>query len=79
MWTSCAMYEISGVTTTGELRHMFILLAIKDRVSPPAPLPEFSPPSLMSEKVDCFLPSREDMKVVQSDRRCLLLEYCVTI
>ena len=28
----------------GELRHMFSLLAIKARISPPAPLPQFSPP-----------------------------------
>eukprot|EP00731_Ephydatia_muelleri_P022105 Em0014g696a len=42
------------------------------RISPPAPLPEFSPPSLMSVTVDCFLPSREDMKVVQSDMEVLV-------
>ena len=42
----------------GELRHMFSLRAIKARISPPAPLPKFSPTSLMSEKVDCFLPSQ---------------------
>eukprot|EP00731_Ephydatia_muelleri_P013473 Em0007g783a len=41
-------------------------------ISPPASLPEFSPPSLMIEKVDCFLPSREDMKVVQSDMEVLV-------
>ena len=52
--------------------HMFSLLAIKDPISPPAPLPEFSPPSLMSETVDCFLPSQEDMKVVQSDMEVLV-------
>ena len=33
---------------------MFSLLAIKARISPPAPLPEFSPPSLMSHHLDCF-------------------------
>ena len=41
----------------GELRYMFSLLAIKARISPLAPLPEFSPPSLMSHCLDCFLPS----------------------
>ena len=56
----------------GQLRHMFSLFAIKDHISPPAPLPEFSPPSLMSETVDCFLPSRENMKVVQSDMEVLV-------
>ncbi|KAL5509486.1 hypothetical protein EMCRGX_G004873 [Ephydatia muelleri] len=55
-----------------ELRHMFSLLAIKACISPSASLPEFSPPSLMIEKVDCFLPSREDMKVVQSDVEVLV-------
>ena len=56
----------------GELRHMFSLLAIKARISPPAPLPEFSPPSLMSHHLDCFLPSREDMKVILSDMEVLV-------
>ena len=56
----------------GELRHMFSLLAIKARISPPAPLPEFSPPSLMSHHIDCFLPSREDMNVIQSDMEVLV-------
>ena len=56
----------------GELRHMFSLLAIKARISPPAPLPQFVPPCLASLKVDCFLPSLEDMKVVQSDMEVLV-------
>eukprot|EP00731_Ephydatia_muelleri_P014114 Em0007g1424a len=56
----------------GELRHMFSLLAIKACISPPAPLPEFSPPSLMSHHLDCFLPSREDMKVILSDMEVLV-------
>ena len=55
-----------------ELRHMFSLLGIKARISPPAPLPQFYPPRLVSLKVDCFLPSREDMKVVQSDTEVLV-------
>ena len=52
---------------------MFSLLAIKARISPPAPLPEFSPPSLMSHHLDCFLPSREDMKVILSDMEVLVV------
>ena len=56
----------------GELRHMFSLLAIKAHISPLAPLPQFLPPRLVSLKVDYFLPSREDMKVVQSDMEVLV-------
>ncbi|KAL5471210.1 hypothetical protein EMCRGX_G029301 [Ephydatia muelleri] len=38
------------------------------RISPPAPLPQFSPPRLVSLKVDCFShPVITFMKVVQSD------------
>ena len=51
---------------------MFSLLAIKACILPPAPLPELSPPSLMSHHLDCFLPSREDMKVILSDMEVLV-------
>ena len=56
----------------GELRHMFSLIAIKARISPPAPLSDFSPPSLISHNVDCYLPSREDLKTVQGDLEVLV-------
>ncbi len=56
----------------GELKHMFSLLAIKARISPPAPLPEFSPPALISNSVDCFLPSQQDLKIVESDLQVLV-------
>ena len=56
----------------GQLKHMFSLLVIKARISPPDPLPEFSPPSLVSDNVDCFLPSLEDLKVVESDLEVLV-------
>ena len=51
----------------GQLKHMFSLMAIKARVSPPEPLTSFSPPSLIAEKVEHFLPSQEDLKVVEGD------------
>ena len=56
----------------GQLRHMFSLLVIKARIPPPAPLPVFSTQSLTSVNVDCFLPSLEDMKVVQHDMEVLV-------
>ena len=56
----------------GELRHMFSLLTIKARVLPPAPLPDFSPPSLISDSVDFYLPSQEDFKIVQGDLEVLV-------
>ena len=64
------MYETSGVITTGNLDtcSAYTVLAIKARISPPAPLPQFSPPRLVSLKVDCFShPVITFMKVVQSD------------
>ena len=51
-----------------QLRHMFSLLVIKARIPPPPSLlPELSTQSLTSVKVDSFLPSLADMKVVQCD------------
>ena len=57
----CNVQDIRGVPH-GELRHMFSLLAIKTHISPPAPLPQFSPPRLVSLKVDCFfaIPRRHE-------------------
>ena len=58
----------------GQLRHMFSLLVIKARIPPPPPasLPELPTQSLTSANVDCFLPSLEDMKVVQRDMEVLV-------
>ncbi|KAL5517217.1 hypothetical protein EMCRGX_G002720 [Ephydatia muelleri] len=58
----------------GQLRHMFSLLVIKACIPPPPPasLPELPTQSLTSANVDCFLPSLEDMKVVQRDMEVLV-------
>ena len=57
-----------------QLRHMFSLLVIKARIPPPPPalLPELPTQSLTSVKVDSFLPSLADMKVIQRDMEVLV-------
>ena len=56
-----------------QLRHMFSLLVIKARIPPPPPalLPEL-PTQSTSVKVDSFLPSLADMKVIQRDMEVLV-------
>lgn len=56
----------------GQLKHMFSLMAIKARIPPPEPLPDYSPLDLRTESVDHFLPSEEDIKVVESDLEVLV-------
>ena len=43
----------------GKLMHMFSIFAVKVRVSPP-PVSDFSQPTLHTDTIECFLPSRED-------------------
>ena len=49
----------------GKLIHMFSIFAVKARVSPPSPVPEFSRPVLCADMVQCFLPSKDDITVIQ--------------
>ena len=45
----------------GKLMHMFSIFAVK---APPAPIADLS---LCTETVECFLPSKEDIIVIQGD------------
>ncbi len=56
----------------GKLIHMFSIFAVKARVSPPAPVSDFSRPVLCTDTVECFLPSSEDITVIQGDLEVLV-------
>ena len=56
----------------GKLMHMFSIFAVKARVSPPPPVSAFSPPMLRTDAVECFLPSREDITIIQADLEVLV-------
>ncbi len=53
------------------LMHMFSIFAVKARVSPPA-IADLSRPMLYTETVECFLPSKEDIVVIQGDLEVLV-------
>ena len=56
----------------GKLMHMFSIFAVKARVSPPAPIADLSRSMLCTETVECFLPSKEDIIVIQGDLEVLV-------
>ena len=51
----------------GELKHMFSLIAVKARVTPPFLVPDFVPVSLSSLEVSHFLPTKVDVEVTQKN------------
>ena len=56
----------------GKLIHIFSIFTVKARVSPPSPVPEFSRPMLCADMVQCFLPSKDDITVIQEDLNVLV-------
>ncbi len=56
----------------GRLMHMFSIFAVKARVSPPAPIADLPRPILCTETLECFLPSKEDITVIQGDLEVLV-------
>ena len=50
-----------------KLHHMYSMIAIKARVTPPPMIPDFSPVSLDSVPVSNFLPSTEDITVLRTN------------
>ena len=49
----------------GQLVHMYSLLAVKARIPPPPPLPDFSPPDLCKLEPSYFLPSPADVSAIR--------------
>ncbi len=56
----------------GRLMHMFSIFAVKARVSPPFPVSGFSRPTLCTDTVERFLPTKEDIIVIQGDLEVLV-------
>ena len=56
----------------GKLVHMFSLMAVKDRVPPPDPLTAFVTPTVCTNTVDRYLPTKEEITIVQDDLEVLI-------
>lgn len=56
----------------GKMVHMFSVLAVKARVSPPALLSDSISPVLHTDRVDCFLPSTQDITTIHDDLKVLV-------
>ena len=55
-----------------KLVHMYSLLAVRARVSPPMPTSDFTPPDLSKMDVSNFLPSKADVDVIVSNLRVIV-------
>lgn len=51
----------------GKLKHMFSLIAVKARVTPPSSVPDFVPVNLSSLEVSHFLPTNVDVEAIQKN------------
>ena len=60
-----------------KLVHMYSLLAVRARVSPPAPIYDFTPPDLTKLKAAHFLPSRADVDALKSNL-CVIVSRVLT-
>lgn len=51
----------------GEIKHMFSLMAIKARVTPPPTVSDFVPVSFTAHEVSHFLPKKADVEAIQKN------------
>lgn len=56
----------------GRLLHMFSLMAVKACVVPPHPLTAFLTQTVCTDEVDLYLPSKDDITIVQNDLEVLV-------